>query len=100
MLNSKSLNGFMVNHCTTLIPEPNSDLFFIKVPVTSYNEVGIIRTNLLSAIDLIARYIETCNCSQRSEITHTINTLVQLSRSFELEEELDGLTEILKNRPS
>lgn len=33
----KDLNDFKENHCTTLIAEPNSNSFFVKVPVADYN---------------------------------------------------------------
>ena len=46
----KDLNGFKENHCTTLIPEPNSNSFFIKIPVSDYNELSIIKTNLLTFV--------------------------------------------------
>ncbi|NOQ74792.1 MAG: hypothetical protein GQ574_22450 [Crocinitomix sp.] len=93
---SKKLKGFKKDYCTTLIPEPNSNAFFVKIPVTDYNELSIIRINLLSAVDLIARYIEMSKNSDRSEISHTLSTLIQLLRNFGLEEECEGLTTLLK----
>lgn len=100
MSNPKNLKNFQQNYCTALIPEHNSKSFFIKVSVTDYNELGIIKTNLITAIDLINRFHEISKNSDRSEIVYATDTLIQLLRNFSMMEEYDGLTEILKNRPS
>ncbi|MFT5822914.1 MAG: hypothetical protein ACI8ZM_004171 [Crocinitomix sp.] len=87
MSNPKSVKDFQQNYCTTLIPEPISDSFFVKIPVTDYNELSIIKTNLLTAIKLIADYNEVIQPNQKSSVTHSIGTLVQLLRSFGFDEE-------------
>jgi hypothetical protein len=87
MSNPKSLKDFQSNYCTTLIPEPNSDLFFVKISVRDYNELSIIKTNLLTAIKLIADYNEVIQPDQKSCVTHSIGTLVQLLRNFGSDEE-------------
>ncbi len=92
---SKDLNDFKENHCTTLIPEPNSKSFFVKVSVTDYNELSIIKMNLLTAIKLIVDYNEVDNDISKSDVTHCIGTMVQLLQNFGLEEECDGLSELL-----
>ena len=96
MSSSKKLKDFKAAYCNTLIPEPNSKGFHVKVAIKNYNELSIIRTNLLSSIDLITRFNEISSPSDHSEIVHSIGTLVQLLRSFGLEEECDGLTELFK----
>ncbi len=95
----KDLNNFKENHCTTLITEPNSNSFFVKVYVADYNELSIIKTNLLTAIKLIADYSQLIDPSNKGDITYSIGTLVQLLRNFGLEEECEGLSELIsKNR--
>ncbi|NOQ72836.1 MAG: hypothetical protein GQ574_12570 [Crocinitomix sp.] len=95
----KDLNDFKENHCTTLIADPNSNSFFVRVNVADYNELSIIKTNLLTAIKLIADYNQLIGPSNKGDITYSIGTLVQLLRNFGLEEESDGLSElIIKNR--
>jgi hypothetical protein len=95
----KDLNDFKENHCTTLIPEPNSNSFFVKVNVADYNELSIIKANLLTAIKLIADYSQLIDPSKKGDITYSIGTLVQLLRNFGLEEEFEGLSELItKNR--
>ncbi len=92
----KDLNDFKENHCTTLIPEPNSNSFFVKVNVVDYNELSIIKTNLLTAIKLIADYSQLIDPSNKGDITYSIGTLVQLLRNFGLDEECDGLALLTK----
>ncbi|MFT5824424.1 MAG: hypothetical protein ACI8ZM_005692 [Crocinitomix sp.] len=87
MSNPKSLKDFQKSYCTTLIPESNSKSFFVKIPVTDYNELSIIKTNLLTPIKLIADYNEVIQPDQRSSVTHSIGTLVQLLRNFGFDEE-------------
>lgn len=89
------MNDFKVNHCTTLIPEPQSKLFFVKIPVTDYNELSIIKTNLLTAIKLIADYNQLIDPSDRGDITYSIGTLVKLLGDFGLEEECEGLSDLI-----
>ncbi len=91
----KDLNDFKENHCTTLIPEPNSNSFFVKVNVADYNELSIIKTNLLTAIRLIADYGQLIDPTNKGEITYSIGTLVQLLRNFGLEKESEGLSELI-----
>ena len=90
----KDLNDFTENHCTTLIPEPNSKSFFAKVAVENYEELHLIKSNLLTAIKLIADSNEYG--FSKNEITHSIGTLVKLLRNFGLEEECIGLSELIK----
>ncbi|MFT5823467.1 MAG: hypothetical protein ACI8ZM_004728 [Crocinitomix sp.] len=94
MSNPKSLNGFQKSYCTPLIPEPNSKSFFVKVAVENYEELNLIKSNLLTAIKLIADSNEYG--FSKSEISHSIGTLVKLLRNFGLEEECIGLSELIK----
>lgn len=94
MSKPKSLKDFQKNYCTTLIPEPNSKSFFVKVAVENYEELHLIKSNLLTAIKLIGDTNEYG--FSKSEITHSIGTLVKLLRNFGLEEECIGLSELLK----
>lgn len=96
MSNPKNLKDFQQHYCTTLIPEPSSKSFFVKVSVADYNELNIIKTNLLTAIDLINRFHETSKNSDRSDIVYATDTLIQLLRNFTMMEEYDGLTELIK----
>ena len=96
MSNPKNRKGFQQNYCTALIPEPHSKSFFVKVSVADYNEFNIIKTNLLTAIDLINRFHETSKNSDRSDIVYATDTLIQLLRNFSMMEEYDGLTELIK----
>ncbi|NOQ75369.1 MAG: hypothetical protein GQ574_25385 [Crocinitomix sp.] len=91
----KDLNDFKEKHCTTLIAEPNSNSFFVKVNVADYNELSIIKTNLLTAIKLIADYSQLIDHTNKGEITYSIGTLVQLLRNFGLVEEFEGLSELI-----
>ncbi len=96
MNSPENRKDFVQNHCTTLIPEPNSKGFFVKVTVADYNELQLIKTNLLTAIKLIADYNEVSANSIKSEFTHSIGALIQLLRNFGLEEESVGLSELIK----
>lgn len=94
MSNPKNLDDFQKSYCTTLIPEPNSKSFFVKVTVENYEELQLIKSNLLTAIKLIADSNEYG--FSKSEITHSIGTLVKLLRNFGLEQECIGLSELVK----
>lgn len=96
MNSRENRKNFVQNHCTTLIPEANSNSFFVKVTVADYNELQLVKTNLLTAIKLIADYNEVCSDSIKSEVTHSIGTLIQLLRNFGLDEECAGLSELYK----
>ncbi len=94
MSNPKSLKDFQKSYCSTLIPEPNSKSFFVKVAIENYEELHLINSNLLTAIKLIADSNEYD--FNKSEITHSIGTLVKLLRNFGLEEECIGLSALVK----
>lgn len=96
MSNPKNFNDFQKNYCTSLVPETNSNSFFVKVQVTDYNELSIIRTNLLTAIKLIADSNEVNESASKSDVTYSIGTLIKLLRNFGLEEECDGLSDLMK----
>ena len=95
MSNHKSLEDFQKFYCSTLISEENSNSFYVKLHVADYNEVNVIRGNLLTAIHLIARYNETSQYPDRSEVTHSILTLVELAHKLDLTEEMDGLSSLM-----
>lgn len=96
----KDLNDFKVNHCTTLIPEANSNSFFVKVSVADYNELSIIRTNLLTAVKLIADSNQVNESASKSDVTYSIGTLVKLLLSFGMQEECEGLSGLFaSNKP-
>ena len=94
MSNPKDLNDFQQNYCTTLVPESNSNSFFVKVPVANYNELSIIKTNLLTAIKLIADSNEVNESTSKGDVTYSIGTLVKLLHSFGMEEECEGLSSL------
>lgn len=96
MLNAKDLKEFQENYCTTLIPDTTTKGYFVKIPVANYSEVNIIRTNLISAIDIINRYHELSKHSDRGDIVYSVGTIIQLLRCFEMEEECDGLNDFMK----
>ena len=64
----------------------NLKSLLIKIPVENFEELKLIRTNLLTAIELIADYNEHSGTS-RSSVTYSIGTLTYLMRHFEVENE-------------
>jgi hypothetical protein len=96
MNSPKSLSEFKEQHCNTLISDPKTNSLFVKVPIENYEELYLIKSNLLTAIKLIADSNEYLD--QKSDVTHSIGTLVQLIRSFGLADECDGLTELMKEK--
>ncbi len=62
----------------------NQKSLLIKIPVESFEELNVIRTNLLTAIELIADYNEHSTTS-RSSVTYSIGTLTYLMRHFDIE---------------
>lgn len=62
----------------------NQKSLLIEIPVGDLEELNLIRTNLLTAIELIAVYNEH-NSTSRSSVTYSIGTLTYLMRHFEVE---------------
>ncbi len=95
MLNQKSLDEFKNEYCTSLTYDPITNGYFIKVPISDYSELNIIKTNLLSAINLINRYHEMSDQSEKGDVIYSTATIVQLLRSFGLEDECEGITKLM-----
>lgn len=62
----------------------NPKSLIIEIPVESFEELNLIRMNLLTAIGLIADHNEHSGTS-RSSVTYSIGTLTYLIRYFEAE---------------
>ena len=62
----------------------NQKSILIEIPFENLEELNLIKTNLLTAIELIADQNEH-NSTSRSSVTHSIGTLTSLIRHFEVE---------------
>jgi len=96
MSSTPNLSAFKADHCKTLIPETGSNHFYVKLPVKNYTELSLIKSNLLSAIQLISEYNEILDSSNKSKVTHSISTLVNILQHLDMEEECEGLSELIE----
>ena len=84
-LSKESIDLTGENSLTMFLNNLQQD-FCVKIPVENYEEYCLIKTNLRTAIKLIADHNECTD--EKSVITHSIGTLVDILDAFGSHEEV------------
>ena len=98
MKTPKNLQEFSEGFCDTLHQDSPDDKPYIKIQIEDYEELSMIHSNLLNAIELIG--VSTEIKEPDGSLGYTIQCLARLLQHFTLYSELEGITKIqaaLKN---